>query len=59
MDLANRLIEIARQDHEEWLTAWRREKRKGNDDAADACLSGANTVEQLLHRMEREVRKAA
>jgi hypothetical protein len=53
---ARQMIAVARKDHDEWMVEYRKFAVQGNDTVAEACLVGANTVEQLIKRMERELK---
>lgn len=52
---SRRMIALAWKEHGDWMKAHRKWARQGNTDFADDCLSGANTIEQLIKRMQKEL----
>jgi hypothetical protein len=52
---------VARKERAKWLAAAERESKKTDDfaeDREDACISGAQTVGQVIELMQRELRLA-
>lgn len=47
------MLALAEEEEAAWMRAYRREVKRGNSDAADACLVGANTIQQLIKKMRR------